>query len=591
MPRGRCLFRGCQALLSQSVRGDDGRVELVRSHVRHHVVDGFALYAGFLGDDAYLFILCDANFLQSNRQTDLHAEILNLPELLLRSSLQHELDESAEGNAAAMGRAVSAKGGETIVEGVGYREAAVVSAHAGEIDIGLDDGFQGGSDHMALAGLPGGSPVFPQGVIAEAAQSHSGSGNASVFQAGSVCALAGPGLKIGAQGVAHTGYQELHRGVCDDLAVHDHGLRILWVEQVAVEGLVIVVNDRETGAGGIRSHHSGDDHHRQIFVVGSGLGCVDGGAAANANDDVESFLPCDLSHFFNLAYAGDPAEDLIVADILRPLKALLDFIVTHLMPASGADEEPAVSQILHLLVEMEKGVLALNIFLRCAHHSQSKHNKSSFATHKKCVKYLSISILIIAPRGAKARVKRLKKHQIFRKVCARLKTEERGRIDKQSIEAYDFTNTNSICGWRKTMSYRKMAEELLKIRSGWSHVAVNEELDRMTKGEFFVLNYLEEYGGTAFPKALSREMEVSTARVAALLKHMETKGWVTRAVDCEDNRQVIVSITPAGRNEINDKREKTLEDVTKLLEFLGPQDAEAFLRIQKKVIEGFKDRE
>lgn len=65
------------------------------------------------------------------------------------------------------------------------------------------------------------------------------------------------------------------------------------------------------------------------------------------------------------------------------------------------------------------------------------------------------------------------------------------------------------------MDYKEMAEELLKIRSEWSHVAANEELARLTKGEFFVLNYLTDHGGTAFPKALSREMKVSTARIAA----------------------------------------------------------------------------
>ena len=66
---------------------------------------------------------------------------------------------------------------------------------------------------------------------------------------------------------------------------------------------------------------------------------------------------------------------------------------------------------------------------------------------------------------------------------------------------------------------------------------------------------------------------------------------MTRTADCQDNRQVIVSITLAGRDEIEDKREKTLEDVIRLLEFLGPQDAEALLRIQEKVVKGFSERE
>ncbi len=141
------------------------------------------------------------------------------------------------------------------------------------------------------------------------------------------------------------------------------------------------------------------------------------------------------------------------------------------------------------------------------------------------------------------------------------------------------------------MDYKEIAEELLKMRSEWYHVEVNEELVRLTKGEFFVLDYLEKHGGTAFPKDLSRKMQVSTARIAALLKHMEMKGWVTRAVDAQDNRQVIVSVTLAGRDEIEDKRKKALEDMVLLLEFLGPRDAEALLRIQKKVVKGFLGRE
>ena len=45
------------------------------------------------------------------------------------------------------------------------------------------------------------------------------------------------------------------------------------------------------------------------------------------------------------------------------------------------------------------------------------------------------------------------------------------------------TNTNSNCGWRESRDYKEMAEELLKMRSEWSHVAANEELARLTKGE------------------------------------------------------------------------------------------------------------
>lgn len=52
---------------------------------------------------------------------------------------------------------------------------------------------------------------------------------------------------------------------------------------------------------------------------------------------------------------------------------------------------------------------------------------------------------------------------------------------------------------------------------------------------------------------------------------------------------MIVAVTAAGREEIEDKRERALGDVARLLEFLGPQDAEALLRIQKKVVKRYGD--
>ena len=103
----------------------------------------------------------------------------------------------------------------------------------------------------------------------------------------------------------------------------------------------------------------------------------------------------------------------------------------------------------------------------------------------------------------------------------------------------------------------------------------------------FVLNYLLTHGSQAHPKELNREMAVSSARIAALLNHMEEKGLVIRKDDATDNRQVIVCLTEKGNALIEEKKAELLQNVIQLLEYLGPEDAQDYIRIQKKIIHGF----
>ena len=137
------------------------------------------------------------------------------------------------------------------------------------------------------------------------------------------------------------------------------------------------------------------------------------------------------------------------------------------------------------------------------------------------------------------------------------------------------------------MDYKEMALDLLKTRIDFLHVPVSQKLSNFIKGEYFVLNYLLTHGSQAHPKELNREMAVSSARTAALLNHMEEKGLVIRKDDATDNRQVIVCLTEKGNALIEERKAELLQNVIQLLEYLGPEDAQDYIRIQKKIIHGF----
>lgn len=135
------------------------------------------------------------------------------------------------------------------------------------------------------------------------------------------------------------------------------------------------------------------------------------------------------------------------------------------------------------------------------------------------------------------------------------------------------------------MCYEDIASELLKTRAEFLHVQALQEMSKMLKGELFVLNYLATHEQQTHPNKISKEMAVSTARIAVLLNRLEEKGFITRTDDPEDNRQVIVRLTEKGAENIAQCRKETLSHVTEMLEHLGPDDARELLRIEKKIVQ------
>lgn len=140
------------------------------------------------------------------------------------------------------------------------------------------------------------------------------------------------------------------------------------------------------------------------------------------------------------------------------------------------------------------------------------------------------------------------------------------------------------------MDYVSMAKDLLENHIDFLHVPASQEVSNLMKGEYFVLNYLFMHHHVAYPKELHRSMSVSSARIAALLNHMEEKGLVIRTPDHKDNRQVLVHLTSKGYTLIEEKRKEAVTAIVRLLEFLGPEDAQTYIRIQKKITTHYRSK-
>ena len=134
------------------------------------------------------------------------------------------------------------------------------------------------------------------------------------------------------------------------------------------------------------------------------------------------------------------------------------------------------------------------------------------------------------------------------------------------------------------MDYFSLAEQMLSVRARLSHLPAGEAVSDACGGEFFALSLLLLHDQPSWPSELRRSMGVSSARIAALLKHLEQKGWISRSAD-----EVNVSLTDAGRELINRRRREAIERVAAALRSLGEEDAHEYVRLQQKMLDALSE--
>ena len=139
------------------------------------------------------------------------------------------------------------------------------------------------------------------------------------------------------------------------------------------------------------------------------------------------------------------------------------------------------------------------------------------------------------------------------------------------------------------MDYHALAEQLMDLHVLLHQSPAGRQLEDLDRGTSLALGYLMAHHKMAHPKELGQGMAVSSARVAALLNHLEGQGLIRRTADPDDNRQTIVSLTAAGEERIRQRRAQAVALLAQLLERLGPEDAAAYLRLRKKLIEALPE--
>jgi DNA-binding MarR family transcriptional regulator len=112
-----------------------------------------------------------------------------------------------------------------------------------------------------------------------------------------------------------------------------------------------------------------------------------------------------------------------------------------------------------------------------------------------------------------------------------------------------------------------------------SHKHINEAF----RGEAFILDCLACCKRNLHPGEIGQEMEVSSARIASALNRLEKKELITRQIDTQDRRGILIEITPKGREVAEENRQMILRFAADMLERLGEDDAREYVRIQKRL--------
>ncbi|MDR1067553.1 MAG: transcriptional regulator [Clostridiales bacterium] len=106
-----------------------------------------------------------------------------------------------------------------------------------------------------------------------------------------------------------------------------------------------------------------------------------------------------------------------------------------------------------------------------------------------------------------------------------------------------------------------------------------EKFNRSGRGELFILKYLFKRNGPALPSELSEALPSSASRISAALGTLEKKGQIHREIDTSNRRNILVTITDAGRERILANMRQMRSHLIQALTEMGETDAREFLRL------------
>ena len=133
------------------------------------------------------------------------------------------------------------------------------------------------------------------------------------------------------------------------------------------------------------------------------------------------------------------------------------------------------------------------------------------------------------------------------------------------------------------MDYERLAKEYMETMFLMHKHKSHKQISDSMHGERVMLYFISRNEGKVIPSEISNEMGITSARVAAALNGLESKGLIIRRIDGEDRRRILIELTDAGRVQVQEETQQMIKRTADMLQSLGEEDAQHFIRIMKKL--------
>jgi DNA-binding MarR family transcriptional regulator len=133
------------------------------------------------------------------------------------------------------------------------------------------------------------------------------------------------------------------------------------------------------------------------------------------------------------------------------------------------------------------------------------------------------------------------------------------------------------------LSSEKLTEQVFETFDSINAEMLFEKLKFSLKGENMPLAILNNLGGECSISKITKNFDFTAARLSAVIKSLEAKGFVKRIQNEKDRRTTTVVLTTEGAMHYLKYRQEAMQNALVIIEQLGEEDICEFLRIIKKL--------
>lgn len=131
------------------------------------------------------------------------------------------------------------------------------------------------------------------------------------------------------------------------------------------------------------------------------------------------------------------------------------------------------------------------------------------------------------------------------------------------------------------MDYNEAALVVMNRMSKVPHKDPLNKIQKFSKGELSAMDLLQNAKEPLSAGDIAYAMHTSSARVANLLKVLESKGYIERCIDTSDRRKILVAITKDGSKTIEKTKQEMQKHLVSVFKKMGEADTVEFLRLSE----------